>query len=223
MVQHGGLANLLQSIRREVDFDMSGVFLSVTTYSFDISYLELLVPLISGGKLVLVPRHVAIDGFLLQKSMEVNKATHLQATPTTWQLLQNSGWQNKERIRILVGGEALPEDLKNYLTGIGDSWNVYGPTETTIWSSIKKLNSTETVNIGKPIANNRIYILDKSGQLCPAGVAGEISIGGVQVARGYLNRPELTAEKLYRIILTRRQVLLYLKQATWVCCRMMET
>ncbi len=195
MVQHGGLINLLQSIRREIAFDVAGVFLAVTTYSFDISYLELFVPLISGGKLVVAPREVAIDGFLLQQRLAASGATHMQATPTTWQLLQNSGWQNKESIKILVGGEALNEDLKNYVTAKGESWNVYGPTETTIWSAIKKLNGAEKVTIGVPIANNRIYIVSKSGRLCPIGVAGEIAIGGVQVARGYLNRPELTNEK----------------------------
>jgi len=134
MVEHGNLVNLLANISKEIDFNKYAAFLSVTTFSFDICYLELFVPLINGGKLIIVSRETATDGFKLKENLAAYRPTHMQATPSTWQLLQNAEWQNEEGIKILVGGEALKEDLKDYLTKTGETWNVYGPTETTIWS-----------------------------------------------------------------------------------------
>ncbi len=195
MVEHGNLVNLLVNISKEISFNKNATFFSVTTFSFDICYLELFVPLINGGRLIIVSRDTATDGFKLKEGLAIYRPTHMQATPSTWQLLQNAEWQNEEGIKILVGGEALKEDLKDYLTKRGEAWNVYGPTETTIWSTIKKLSTAEKVLIGSPIANNTIYILNPHKNLSPVGVAGEITIGGLQVARGYLDRPDLTAEK----------------------------
>jgi non-ribosomal peptide synthetase component F len=119
----------------------------------------------------------------------------MQGTPSTWQLLLDADWRNKENIKMLVGGEALKEELKEELVSSGTTWNVYGPTETTIWSTVKKLEPNSKVSIGTPIANTSVVILDNSGNLSPVGVPGEICIGGDGVARGYLNREELTAEK----------------------------
>ncbi|MEO7532773.1 MAG: amino acid adenylation domain-containing protein, partial [Ferruginibacter sp.] len=195
MVEHGNLINLLVNISKEIGFNQDSDFLSVTTFSFDICYLEFFVPVIAGGKLIIVSRETATDGFKLRDSLSFYRPTYMQATPSAWQLLQNIDWENEEGIKILVGGEALKEDLKDYLTHRGDTWNVYGPTETTIWSTIKKLVQSETVSIGHPVANNKIYIVDKKRHLTPIGISGEICIGGLQVARGYLNRPDLTEEK----------------------------
>ncbi|MES2894104.1 MAG: non-ribosomal peptide synthase/polyketide synthase [Bacteroidota bacterium] len=195
MVEHGNLVNLLLSIASDIDFHQGNSFLSVTTYSFDICYLELLVPLTQGGKLFLVSRDTAVDGYRLQESIARFRPSHLQATPATWRMLLNVGWQNEDQTSLLVGGETVPEDLKETLVSLGTTWNVYGPTETTIWSTVKKLSSDEKVSIGKPIANNTVYVLDKRGNPCPIGVSGEICIGGVQVARGYFNRLNLTTEK----------------------------
>ena len=195
MVEHGNLANLLQTIAGEISFNEASSFLSVTTYSFDICYLELLVPLVHGGKLFLVSRETASDGYRLKESLDLYKPTHLQATPSTWLMLLNVGWQNPGQLNMLVGGEAVSEDLKDNLVSLGNTWNVYGPTETTIWSTIKKLSLQEKVSIGAPLSNNTIYILDKRGNVCPIGVSGEICIGGAQVARGYYNRLNLTTEK----------------------------
>ena len=195
MIEHGSLVNLLTGISKEVEFTTSSSFLSVTTYSFDICYLELYVPLIAGSKLIIVSRETASDGYLLAGSISANRPTHMQGTPSTWQLLADAGWRNEERIKMLIGGETVKESIKEYLTRIGDVWNVYGPTETTIWSTVKKLKSGEKVTIGKPIANTQVYILTPGKELSPIGVAGEICIGGDGLARGYLNRPELTKEK----------------------------
>ncbi|WP_297823662.1 non-ribosomal peptide synthetase [Segetibacter sp.] len=198
MIEHGSLTNLLCSITDKVSFDSRSSFLSVTTYSFDICYLEFYTPLINGGKLIIVSRDVATDGYKLSEGLARYNPTHLQGTPSTWQLLLDSGWQNKEQIKILVGGEAVKESLKDELTQLGDVYNLYGPTETTIWSAIKKLDSTEKVLIGQPLANTNIYILTKEHALCAIGIAGELCIAGAGLARGYLNRPELTSEKFVK-------------------------
>ena len=195
MIEHKSLINLLQSISNEVQFTSTCSFFAVTTYSFDISYLELFLPIINGGKLIIASKEVTNDGYKLEEKISLHLPTHMQGTPSTWQLLIDAGWENKEAIKILVGGEAVKESLKNHLTQWGEVFNVYGPTETTIWSAIKKLSANEKVVIGKPLANTSIYILDEFRQLSPIGIIGEIIIGGSGLARGYLNRDELTAEK----------------------------
>ncbi|MEO7536236.1 MAG: amino acid adenylation domain-containing protein, partial [Ferruginibacter sp.] len=195
MIEHCSVINLLLSISGTVDFKAESIFLSVTTYSFDISYLEFYMPLILGGKLIVLPRQITTNGFRLAEKISHYAPTHMQATPSTWHLLLEAGWKNQEAIKMLVGGEAVKNELKNVLCELGDVWNVYGPTETTIWSTIKKLQPDQKVLIGTPIANTIIQIVSKDGQLAPVGIPGEICIGGAGLARGYLNRPELTAEK----------------------------
>ncbi len=195
MIEHRSVINLLQSIAEEVGFNGSSTMLSVTTYSFDICYLELYMPLINGGKLIIIPREVAMDGHGLADSIARYHPSHMQGTPATWQILLDGGWKNKEGIKILIGGEAVSEALKESLTKNSNVWNVYGPTETTIWSTIKKLEAGQKIVIGKPIANTSIYILNSRQNLVPVGVAGEICIAGDGLARGYLNRTELTKEK----------------------------
>jgi amino acid adenylation domain-containing protein/FkbM family methyltransferase len=198
MIQHNSLVNLLTSIIKYLDFKADSCFLSVTTFSFDICYLEFFVPLISGGKLVVVPRDLAIDGYKLANSIAQHLPTHMQGTPSTWQLLLDSKWRNKESLKILIGGEAVKETIKEQLTQIGTVYNLYGPTETTIWSAIKKLTANERVLIGKPIDNTSIFILNDQEQLCPPKIVGQICIGGDGLARGYLNQPDLTNKKFIR-------------------------
>ena len=195
MIEHASLLNLLFSMTDHVEFKADSAFLSVTTFSFDICYLEFFMPLLNGGKLIIASREVALDGYKLSESISKNLPTHIQGTPATWQLLIESGWENQEGLKILVGGEALKEGLKDKLTKLGTAYNLYGPTETTIWSTIEYLNLNERVLIGKPIANTNIRILDNRNGLVPIGVSGEILIGGSGLARGYLNRSELTSEK----------------------------
>ncbi|MEO7583969.1 MAG: amino acid adenylation domain-containing protein [Ferruginibacter sp.] len=195
MIEHTSVVNLLTGVAKEVGFNACSIFMSVTTFSFDICYLELYMPLIAGGTLVVLPSEVTMDGFKLAGSIQRFKPTHMQGTPSTWQLLMDAGWENKEAIKMLVGGEALKEDLKTAMTKKGDVWNVYGPTETTIWSTIHKLTTNEPVLIGVPLANTTIQIVNSEGQLAPVGVAGEILIGGVGLARGYFKLPELTLQK----------------------------
>ncbi|WP_262892891.1 non-ribosomal peptide synthetase [Puia dinghuensis] len=195
MIEHRTLVNFLWSMLADVGFKADCTFLSVTGYSFDIFYLELYLPLVAGGKMVLASRAAVRDALLLRELLAVSEATHMQATPSGWQLLIDSGWKNEEQIKMLIGGEAVRENIKEYLTGIGQVWNMYGPTETTIWSTMKLLRHGEKVVIGRPIANTAIYVVGTKEELLPLGVTGELCIGGAGVARGYLNKPELTDER----------------------------
>jgi len=196
-IPHRALANFLGSMRREPGMTADDVLLSVTTLSFDIAGLELYLPLVVGGRVVLASREEASDGARLLKRLRETRATLMQATPATWRLLLAAGWQREDPLKILCGGEALPRELVGELLERGSSvWNMYGPTETTIWSAVWRVEpAAATVSIGRPIANTRIYVLDPERRPVPLGVTGELHIGGDGLARGYLNRPDLTAEK----------------------------
>ena len=155
-----------------------------------------MLPLITGGKLVIASPDEARDGERLAQRLKSSGATTMQATPSTWRLLLEAGWQGEANFRILCGGEALPRDLADRLRSCGELWNLYGPTESTIWSTMHRVEGGgDTVPIGRPLANTQLYILDGVGQPVPIGVVGELYIGGAGVARGYLNRPDLTAER----------------------------
>jgi acyl-CoA synthetase (AMP-forming)/AMP-acid ligase II/acyl carrier protein len=177
--------------------------LAVTTISFDIAVLELYLPLTVGAKIVLVSREVAVDGIKLLSLLKEANANVMQATPATWRLLLASGWNEHSDIKILCGGETLSQGLANELLDKGSSlWNMYGPTEATVWATTYQVTShfldksqKAAVLIGKPIDNTQIYILDQYFQPVPIGVRGELYIGGVCLARGYLNRPDLNSEK----------------------------
>ena len=196
-IPQGALVNFLCSMQREPGLTSEDTVLSVTTISFDIFGLELYLPLITGAKVVLVERDDAADGARLIELLRESGASVMQATPATWRLLLQAGWEGNRSLKVLCGGEALPQDLvAPLLERCGELWNLYGPTETTIWSTVCRIKSKEDpILIGRPIANTQIYILDNSLQPTPVGVAGELHIGGDGLARGYLNRPELTAEK----------------------------
>jgi amino acid adenylation domain-containing protein len=197
MIEHRSLYNFLRSMQTILGVDETSSMLAITTYCFDIAYLEFYLPLIAGGKVIIVDRETATDGFLLSALLAEKRPVFMQATPSTWQMLMEAGWENKEGVTILTGGEAIKEVLKNKLVSLSDKkvWNMYGPTEATIWAAVKALVYEEKVTIGTPIHNTRCYIIDANRQLVPVGVAGELCISGIQVARGYLGRPELNREK----------------------------
>ncbi len=199
-ISHRALTNFLCSMQRSPGMATSDVLLAVTTLSFDIAGLELFLPLITGARLVVIPRETTMDGWALGGELERRGATMLQATPTTWRLLLESGWKGTRGLKALIGGEACPRELAvQLLPKCGELWNMYGPTETTIWSTIQRLtNEDPSITIGRPIANTRIYILDAQLQPAPIGVPGELHIGGTGLSRGYLDRPALTAEKFVR-------------------------
>lgn len=196
-ITHRALVNFLCSMRDEPGIAADDVLLAVTTLSFDIAGLELYVPLIAGARVVIASHAVAADGIRLRELLESSKATIMQATPITWRMLLAAGWQGTPGLKVLCGGEAFPGDLvEPLLLRSAEVWNMYGPTETTIWSTVYRIGSKEApLLIGRPIANTSIYILDDHMMPVPIGVIGELYIGGDGLARGYLNRPELTAQR----------------------------
>ena len=198
-IGHRQVVNFLTSMSFQPGCDGQDILLAVTSISFDIAVLEIFLPLIVGAKVILVSREVALDGQKLRSLLDRYNPTIMQATPATWKLLLEAGWQGCDRLKILCGGEALKKNLaRQLLSKVASLWNMYGPTETTIWSAIELVQLDEdykSIPIGRPIANTQLYILDNSFQPLPIGVPGELYIAGVGVAKGYLDRPELTAEK----------------------------
>jgi amino acid adenylation domain-containing protein len=200
-VTHRGLTNIVQSVSAEVGISSRDRWLAVTSLTFDISLLELLVPLAAGGQVVLATSRGARDGTYLAELIDRAAATIMQATPSMWRLLLEAGWRGREDLRILCGGEALTRSLANdLLTRAALVWNVYGPTETTIWSAFSRVEADgrEAV-IGRPFANTTLHVLDERGQRVPTGVPGELYIGGAGVARGYRGRPDQTRERFLTV------------------------
>ena len=196
-VEHGALMNLLRSMEREPGLIAEDVLVAVTTLAFDIAGLELLLPLMTGARLVIASENQVADGNQLLQLLKSSQATVLQATPGIWMMLIDAGWGRELPLKVLCGGEALPRALADCLLERSERvWNVYGPTETTIWSSATRVAiGTGPIVIGPPIANTQFYLLDQRLHQVPIGVAGELYIGGAGLARGYWKRPELTAER----------------------------
>ncbi|WP_414575216.1 non-ribosomal peptide synthetase [Anabaena sp. CCY 9402-a] len=194
MIEARSLVNILTDLKQRLSITPNDKLLAVTTIAFDIAVLELFLPLIAGAQVVLPPQ--TLDPKQLATCIEQHQITVMQATPATWRLLLASGWEGKQDLKILCGGEALDNTLAQQLLSCNQEvWNLYGPTETTIWSAAQKLSIDEPVTIGHPIANTQFYVLDEHLQPVPIGVPGELYIGGAGVARGYWKRPELTAER----------------------------
>ncbi len=202
-VTHGNVLNFLRAMADEPGFRPDDTLLAVTTPSFDIAGLELFLPLACGGTTVIVPREDTIDGARLAQHLVQHNVTVMQATPATWRLMIAAGWQGKADLRALCGGEALPRELARALMPlVGELWNMYGPTETTIWSTVHRVTDvSQEIAIGRPIANTSVFVVDAHGKPSPQGVAGELWIAGQGVARGYRGRPELTAEKFVALSL----------------------
>ena len=196
-VPHRAVVNMLCSMQLRPGLTAQDRLLAVTTLAFDIAALELFLPLCVGARVVLATLEETSDGTKLLALLRASGTTAMQATPATWRLLIEAGWNDQSNLKILCGGEALPRDLADALLARSSSvWNMYGPTETTVWSATSPVDAgPEAVRIGPPIANTEFYVLDGNGKLVPIGVAGELHIGGDGVARGYWDRPELTAQK----------------------------
>ena len=199
-ITHKALVNFLVSMAKEPGIDASDVMLSVTPLAFDISALEIFLPLTVGAQVTLLPREIAVDGRLLKERVDASSATVMQATPMTWRMLIEAGWRGKTNLKILCGGEALSPDLAHGLLTRGAAvFNMYGPTETTIWSTLWKVASgSGPMVIGYPIANTTVHVLDADLRPLPLGIEGDLYIGGVGLARGYRGNPELTREKFIR-------------------------
>ena len=198
-IGHRAVVNFLTSMQREPGISPQDILLSVTTLAFDIAGLELWLPLTTGAKVVIAAEEVTRDGRAMAALLKRSGATVMQATPSTWLLLLDAGWEGKSDLKILCGGEAWPAALaERLLPKCASLWNMYGPTETTIWSAVKKVQSGTAITIGRPIANTQFHVVDACLQALPVGIPGELLIGGAGLARGYWQRPELTAEKFIR-------------------------
>ncbi|HEX2188742.1 MAG TPA: non-ribosomal peptide synthetase, partial [Longimicrobiaceae bacterium] len=196
MVPHGAVVNFLHAMRERPGVSAEDVLLAVTTPAFDISVLELFLPLTVGARVVVADRETAADPVALAELLARSGATVMQATPATWKMLLFAGWEGDRRLRVLCGGEALSptvaELLRERSAGV---WNLYGPTETTVWSTAQPVDRSGPVPVGRPVANTRAYVLDAGLEPVPVGVPGELYLAGAGVARGYLGRPGLTAER----------------------------
>ncbi|MGE3817684.1 MAG: amino acid adenylation domain-containing protein, partial [Nitrospiraceae bacterium] len=197
MVAHRNVVNFLCAMRTLLSPSSRDRVVAVTSLSFDIAVLELFLPLMVGAQIVMVDAETAADGVKLAHEVERAGATLLQATPATWRMLLDAGWQGLPGLTQLCGGEALAPDLAARLSLTGAAlWNVYGPTETTVWSAAHRIdNPAGPISIGRPLANTDLYLLDRRLQLVPVGVVGELYIGGDGLATGYWGRPDLTAER----------------------------
>lgn len=196
-IRHRSLMNFLASMQREPGMQPADRLLAVTTPSFDIAGLEMWLPLVSGAQVVIAPRDAIADGGELARLLTEFEITTMQATPSTWRILLESGWKCKPGLKILCGGEALTADAAGRLLDAGaELWNLYGPTETTIWSTLQRIAGRgQRISIGHPIANTQVCVLDEQGRPLPSGLTGELYIGGAGLARGYRGLEELTAAR----------------------------
>ncbi len=195
-IEHRSVVNFIHAMLASPGITSSDRILALTTVSFDISVLELLLPLTVGAHVVVASAADRVDVPALAATIEEHQISVVQATPALWHMLLASGWKGNKPLKVLCGGEAMPAELARDLSArCDDVWNMYGPTETTVWSTMARIEPGGDVTIGTPIANTQIYILDASGQPVPVGLPGELLIGGDGLARGYCGLPELTAEK----------------------------
>ncbi len=188
--------NFLHSMQRLLQFNCHTRLLAVTTHAFDISVLELLLPLLVGGRVVVCDRATAVDGVQLARRLEADGINVMQATPASWKMLIDAGWKGSHALTALCGGEPLPPALAEaLLQRTAQLWNVYGPTETTVWSTATRVRAGEPIHLGAPIGNTQLYVLDEQGRPVPPGVLGELWIGGEGLALDYWQMPELTAKQ----------------------------
>ncbi|MBB3257989.1 amino acid adenylation domain-containing protein [Paraburkholderia bannensis] len=192
-IPHRALSNFLLSMAQAPGFTAQDRIVAVTTFSFDISGLELFLPLVAGGQ-VFVAGHAEVrTGYELVARLKAQASTMLQATPSLWRMLLEAGFKAPQGFKILCGGEPLPRDLADDLLATGaEVWNLYGPTETTIWSAAARVQTGGPVVIGAPLANTQLHVLTDELRLAPQGVTGELWIGGEGLATGYFKRPDLT-------------------------------
>lgn len=194
MITHQNVVNFLTSMAAQPGIKASTCLLAVTSMSFDIHVLELFLPLLVGARLVIASREDALSAENLMRLIDVHQVSMMQATPVTWSMLMQGGWQASRPFKALCGGEALPVNLKEALTACPhiELWNMYGPTETTVWSSATRVHAGENIVLDGLVGNTQFYILNQHRALAPEGTIGELYIGGDGLAAGYLHRPELT-------------------------------
>lgn len=191
------LTNFIEGIIKEINLDETDCFLSVTSISFDISILELIVPLLVGATIVLNTPRMQVDMSLLRHTITKKEITCMQGTPVTWQMLVDSGWKNDTHIKILCGGEKIDTPLAHKLYSLSkEFYCLYGPTEATIWTSVKKVNNPDSISLGTPLNNIKYYVLNDE---LSNSKKGELYIEGDSVAKGYRNNTLLTKERFINL------------------------
>ena len=199
-IEHSSVSNLMESFSAEPGFKQTSKFLAITTLAFDISVLEMFLPIWAGGTVHVVQQSVSDSPEAVISKIQSSGATHIQSTPSTFRMLFMSGWKPKSRLNVWCGGEPMtPGVAEQFLAADCELWNVYGPTETTVWSSVQRIKNAGEITIGRAIGNTELVVLDNQNQIAPLGVVGELCIGGRGLARGYWNRPELSAEKFIEL------------------------
>jgi iturin family lipopeptide synthetase A len=203
VIENRSFVNFITGIGQQMNRidhkEESHIYLSLTTVSFDIWGLETLLPLTQGDRVVLGGEEEQLVVSAAAKALIREKVTHFQLTPSRLELFlsEKTASQSLGQLKnVLVGGETFPSDLLRQVKGItrGRVYNLYGPTETTIWSTIRECKMDDTIDIGKPISNTKIYILGSGKTALPIGVQGELYISGHGLARGYVNKPPLMQE-----------------------------
>lgn len=205
-VSHRAVVNFLQSMAKAPGFTADDRIVAVTTISFDIAVLELYLPLITGGRVVIASKEDVTGGFGLVDIIAQSSASVVQATPSLWRILLEAKLKPAPGLKMLCGGEPLPRDLADALIDLGGSlWNMYGPTETTVWSAVGRVErGASPITIGAPVDNTQLFILDDRLQLRPVGVPGHLYIGGEGLANGYFARPDLTDSAFVMVALAGR-------------------
>ena len=200
IVPHSAVVNILESMHHRPGLTEADTLLAITPLSFDIAGLEIFLPLYAGARLEIASRPTALDPVVLSQKLVNSKATIMQATPATWRMLVESNWRGNSTLSAWCGGEALPKDLADrILDRVGSMWNLYGPTETTIWSTVSKVERGDGAPpIGAPIANTKLHVLDAKLQPLPIDVPGELYISGAGLAHGCWQQPELTDDRFPR-------------------------
>ncbi len=207
-ISHLSLSHVMMQVVNELDLDKSDIFLAMASISFDISLFELIAPLMIGAKVILLDDHQCKDAAYISDTVNRKKVTVLQATPAMWTLLNHYHWHRSSRdIKVISTGEALSKELAKEIVRRNDRlWNLYGPTETSIWATVKKIKGEEDMTgggtwaaIGRPLKHYKTYILDKRLEPVPVGVLGELYIGGVGLSKGYVNKKDLTEERFIEI------------------------
>lgn len=199
-IEHRSLVSFLYAFQHTPGMTERDVVVARTTLSFDPSIVELFLPLLTGARIALISSQAAGNGELLKQVLERSGATILQVTPSHCRLLLAAGWRGAPGLKLLVGGEPLTRDLADeLLPRVEELWNIYGPTETTIWVTVARVGSVGPITVGRPIGNVRTYILDGGHQPAPPGVVGELYIGGTCLARGYRRRPDLSASSFVEL------------------------
>jgi amino acid adenylation domain-containing protein len=193
-VTHGNLAHFTTAMLDRPGLTADDVVLAKTTVAFDPSVVELLTTLVVGARMVIADASEVTTGKRLSRAIQASGATLLQATPATFHMLFEAGWEGRPGLRVLVGGEALPVELaRRLVASCGEVWNIYGPTEGTVWSSCWLVPpEVDQIRIGTAMGDTRLLVLDERMQLTPTGVLGELFVGGAGVTRGYRNQPDLT-------------------------------